>query len=473
MIEEIMAVFLPPVAAALLLYIWLAFFFRPTAAKPGAAESGGDFLEWGRRIGASFCLLLFLNAWVYVGESLDVNGYLYALSHQTNIYEDHYVDPLSVAITEGERRNLIYIYLESMETTYAATCDGGAQRINYIPNLTRLAAENLSFSDKKALGGFLSPPGTTWTMGALFASSTGLPFAFPVDGNSMNEREYFAAGVTALGDILADHGYRQMFLCGSDGTFAGRKTFFEQHGGYTVFDYDVAKAYGYIAPDYRVWWGFEDAILYEIAKDRATELAAGGPFNLTLLTVDTHHVDGYVCPLCKNEHSIQLGNDMMACADRLLLEFISWCKEQDFYQDTLIVISGDHPRMDKTLVCGVDAGIAPSTTAFCRRTKGAGSTRNRVFTTMDLFPTVLSALGFEIEGDRLGLGTDLFPPGKPWRKSMSCLYPRGIGEILLLLCGHLFQINLKDETEKPIGQRPVIAAVGQFQAVRLWEMTRN
>jgi len=27
---------------------------------------------------------------------------------------------------------------------------------------------------------------------------------------------------------------------------------------------------------------------------------------------------------------------------------------------------------------------------------------------MDLFPTMLSAMGYEIEGDRLGLGTDLF-----------------------------------------------------------------
>ena len=27
---------------------------------------------------------------------------------------------------------------------------------------------------------------------------------------------------------------------------------------------------------------------------------------------------------------------------------------------------------------------------------------------MDMLPTVLSAMGFEIEGDRLGLGTDLF-----------------------------------------------------------------
>jgi phosphoglycerol transferase len=27
---------------------------------------------------------------------------------------------------------------------------------------------------------------------------------------------------------------------------------------------------------------------------------------------------------------------------------------------------------------------------------------------MDLFPTMLSAMGYEIEGNRLGLGTDLF-----------------------------------------------------------------
>ena len=31
---------------------------------------------------------------------------------------------------------------------------------------------------------------------------------------------------------------------------------------------------------------------------------------------------------------------------------------------------------------------------------------------MDLFPTMLSAMGYTIEGDRLGLGTDLFS-GRP------------------------------------------------------------
>ena len=35
-------------------------------------------------------------------------------------------------------------------------------------------------------------------------------------------------------------------------------------------------------------------------------------------------------------------------------------------------------------------------------------TENRTFTTLDMFPTTLAALGVEIEGDRLALGTDLF-----------------------------------------------------------------
>ena len=33
---------------------------------------------------------------------------------------------------------------------------------------------------------------------------------------------------------------------------------------------------------------------------------------------------------------------------------------------------------------------------------------NREFSTMDMFPTTLSAMNVKIEGDRLGLGTDLF-----------------------------------------------------------------
>ena len=35
-------------------------------------------------------------------------------------------------------------------------------------------------------------------------------------------------------------------------------------------------------------------------------------------------------------------------------------------------------------------------------------TKNRTFTTVDLFPSILAAMGAEIEGERLGLGVNLF-----------------------------------------------------------------
>jgi phosphoglycerol transferase len=41
-----------------------------------------------------------------------------------------------------------------------------------------------------------------------------------------------------------------------------------------------------------------------------------------------------------------------------------------------------------------------------------GKTTNRTFATFDLFPSTLAAMGVKIEGDRLGLGTNLFSSKK-------------------------------------------------------------
>lgn len=347
----------------------------------------------------------------YAVDSLSLNEFVERKMQSTTIYEDYYVNPKETNITHtGELKNIIYIYLESMESTYASVEDGGAQTINYIPKLTQLANENTSFSDTTLLGGAHVTFGSTWTMGALFSSTTGIPFAFPIEGNSMNSMDDFASGATALGDILNQFRYTQKFLCGSDGTFAGRQAYFEQHGNYEVLDYYYAIEQGYIPEDYYVWWGYEDTKLYEIAKEELLKLSKNEqPFNFTMLTVDPHHVDGYVCENCETNHGHQLAN-VLECGDKQIYDFILWCQEQDFYDNTVIVITGDHLRMDSSLVAEADTQgtrriynciINSDTTASL-------GTDNRIFTTLDLFPTTLSAMGFHIDGNRLGLGTDLF-----------------------------------------------------------------
>lgn len=427
-VDSILQACLPSAVLCLVLYIISALVLCQSRVSVSLAVGSRrrriDLLKWLRRIGAAACIGSLAAACLFCNRVLGIRSWWENQQQNTTIYEDYYVDPDSVSITlNGEAKNLIYIYLESAETTYASVEEGGAQEVNYIPNMTALAKEHISFSDKEGLGGFRPSVGTVWTMGALFGTTTGIPFSFPADGNAMDQRETFASGVTALGDILAEYGYRQEFLCGSDADFAGRRNYFEQHGNYEIFDYYTAIEKGYIASDYYVWWGFEDAILYEIARDELTRLASGDqPFNFTFLTVDQHHIDGYVCEQCGDEYEIQLAN-VLACSDRLLSDFIDWCKQQDFYEDTVIVISGDHPRMDTTLVDGVNYADRTIYNCFINTEKTVAlSEKNREFTTLDMFPTVLSALGFDIEGDRLGLGTDLFSATRTLAEELSYAY---------------------------------------------------
>lgn len=100
---------------------------------------------------------------------------------------------------------------------------------------------------------------------------------------------------------------------------------------------------------------------------------------------------------------------ILACGDRLVMDFINWCKAQDFYDDTVIVISGDHPRMDKVLINDTKFADRQVYNCFINAAKAPQqSVQNRIFTSQDMFPTMLSAMGFEIEGNRLGLGTNMF-----------------------------------------------------------------
>lgn len=278
-----------------------------------------------------------------------------------------------------------------------------------MPNLTALGQEYLSFSGTQTLSGFRVLSGTSWTMASLLACTSGIPFAFPVEGNAMDTQELFAPNLITLGDILEENGYVQEFLCGSDASFGGRRKYFTQHGNYDIFDLFTAREQGYIEEDYYVWWGFEDHYLFEIAMDEATRLAQGDePFNLTLLTVDAHHFGGYFCDWCDTVYGASTA-DVINCTDQRVYQFIEWCKEQPFFENTTIILSGDHPRMDAPLVFNADEEQRTMYNCYINAANAADDrTENRVFTALDLFPTELEALGFDVEGDRLGLGVSLF-----------------------------------------------------------------
>ncbi|MGM9941394.1 MAG: sulfatase-like hydrolase/transferase [Bulleidia sp.] len=343
---------------------------------------------------------------------LDVRGYIENQMNSSDFIEKNYVDPANVElIFPQEKRNLIMIFLESMETTFSDVESGGGFRNDVIPELTKLSQENENFSgDSETLNGGVSMPGTTWTMGGLFAATSGLPLQIDIQANSMDTQKAFFPGIVNLGDILSQNGYNQVFECGSDAVFGGRQLYFQTHGNYEIHDLNYWKRQGVLDSDYYVWWGYEDQKLFEYAKNDLSELAsADEPFNYTMLTVDTHFEDGYLCDLCEDEYGDRYA-DVMACSSRQVTEFISWIQEQDWYENTTIVITGDHPTMDSDFCNDVDPDYQRRVyTAYINAAPVENnSTGMRSFTTFDTFPTTLSALGVKIDGNRLGLGTDLF-----------------------------------------------------------------
>lgn len=349
---------------------------------------------------------------------LGVEEYFSDQNKDSLFIQEQYVDPRNIEIIFPEqKRNLIYIFLESMESTYASTDVGGAYNENYIPELTQLALSNTSFSHTDKLGGAFPAVGSTWTMGGIFAQTSGLPIKSAMTSDELNEtlgeQESFSLSAYNLEDVLASEGYNQCFMIGSKAIFGGRKAYFNSHGECEIWDLDTAKDLGYIEPNYYVWWGYEDQKLFTYAKEKLLSLSAQQePFNLTLLTADTHFEDGYVCDFCQNSFGDNQYANVMACSSRQIAEFIQWIQQQDFYENTTIILSGDHLTMDRDFCEGINDYERRVYNAFINVAEGLDTsyerTHNRDFTTMDMFPTTLAALGVQIEGERIGLGVNLF-----------------------------------------------------------------
>ena len=406
----ILSVLLPTVGLSALL---IFFYFLPEKKIPLISRTI-FFAKKKMYLGFCFFLALFffsltlIDAW----DSISLGSYLSSQLHSSKFIEENYVDPKGIELHFPEKkRNLIYIYMESTELTFMDEAHGGAFPDNLLPEMTALSKEGEDFSGEgDSRNGGIALPGATWTMGAIFAQSTGLPLKISIEQNSMDSQKAFFPSVTALQDILKEEGYTQKFLLGSVGYFGGRELYMKDHGDVKVEDFSYWKRKNKFPKDYWVNWGFEDEKLYSYAREELSGLAKEDkPFNLTLLTVDTHFPDGYVCRLCQNNYPDNQYANVYRCASRQVTDFVNWIKKQDFYENTTIVISGDHPTMDRDFCDHVPKSYQRKVyTVFLNSAAKRKDRNKREYSTFDYFPTTLAAMGVEIPGNRLGLGTNLF-----------------------------------------------------------------
>ncbi|MBP5215666.1 MAG: sulfatase-like hydrolase/transferase, partial [Alphaproteobacteria bacterium] len=118
------------------------------------------------------------------------------------------------------------------------------------------------------------------------------------------------------------------------------------------------------------------------------------------------------CPILYHDDKVKdedYFKNVISCADYQLGSFINWLKTQNFYNNTLIVIVGDHLAMNDALFEKIS-----KRKVFDVYINGLNRDINetRLFSALDTMPTVLEGLGYKINGHRLGLGTSLYSDEK-------------------------------------------------------------
>ena len=359
-----------------------------------------------------YCIVIFVLSMFFTLKGIGLFEYIKMQRKVSSVFENEYVNTAATKIEfPSQKRNLIFIFLESMENSMFLEEDGGEWEYALIPELENLTKENINFSNTNTLGGGREVAGACWTVAGMVGQTCGIPLKVEINDNDYSGYSSFLPGAYSLGDILESEGYNQEVMFGSDASFGARDTYFTTHGNYEIFDVNTAIEEDKMTEEDKVWWGFSDDDLFKWSKEEILDLAdEEQPFCYILLTADTHFVDGYLSEKADILYEKKYEN-VYAYSSKCVNEFVEWIQQQKFYDNTTIVLVGDHLGMEYDFYqehIDNENYIRTVYNVFIISAIPVSNNKNRQFATLDIFPTVLASMGVKIEGDRLGLGTNLF-----------------------------------------------------------------
>ena len=372
----------------------------------------------GRTVSTGLVAAVIVGGTTAFGSAVGMGDYIEAGKSEYDL-GDYHVAPI---VTSDERkRNLVLIYLESGEATLAD--DQLFEKDAFAP----LKDATKDTDGWQSIDDLQQYRGGGWTMAGLASTQCGIPLkgggpaASSGSSNELgNDVDTYLGGATCLGDVLDDHGYTSVFMGGANASFAAKDTFLGSHGYSEVKDLADWRAAGEPATSFRSDWGLSDQRLLARAREEVDALHAEAektrqPFNLSILTLDTHepvHVYDY-CPVdTQNEVT-----SVFACSMTEVAGFVDYLEEKGYLEDTAVVIMGDHLKH-------MNAGDAfheqlddhPNRTIF-NRIWIPGATNDDALRPgvdqLSMYPTLLEAAGLTLKDRQAGLGVSAFAPTIP------------------------------------------------------------
>lgn len=351
------------------------------------------------KINTIICLLLSVIALVYFLYRIALFEHLVNNSKEDYIAK-YYVEPDQIKLIKAPK-NLVLLYVESLEKAYTDPKFSGE---NLLATLDKFPGVSFDL--------YRQTRGTGWTIAALVSTMCGIPLKPKLDAgrvlqsNELGQKvDDFLPNLTCLGDILHDNGYKNVYMGGADLSFGGKGKFFRAHG------YDEVLGLYELAADQqipRLHWGLYDDQLFGFLKQKVDELEdSNQPYNLTALTLDTHHPKGFISNYCRAK-GVQDFKGIVKCTGELVHDFIVYMQDKGYLKHTQVIILGDHLAITTDMLQENLREYTPRTIYNKFITNDALNKNREEIVHFDMFPTILTSLGFEVPNQKMGLGISGF-----------------------------------------------------------------
>lgn len=317
---------------------------------------------------------------------------------------------VSIDETMGSKKNLVHIYLESMERSYAQV---SATKTSF-DYFSELEKKGLSFTNVSQVFG------THFTAAGLVASQCGVPllpngifdYKNKIHENTSrdfgNQEDRFMSGIVCLGDILKREGYFLSYMNGSSLEIFSKGKLFLSHGYDHVFG--INSLVDSANESRQNKWGLDDSYIFEKAENEIEKLSKSGkPFALTMLTIGTHGPDAYLDDTCEDfvveKSYIPAG---IKCTAKHVKSLLNKIESLGIMEDTIVVIQSDHLAMKNTLYDQLQA-IGPEKRRNYFVILGTNQKKeiNTTSTPFDIYPTILEVMGFKPKARTANLGISM------------------------------------------------------------------
>ncbi|MDA0805900.1 MAG: sulfatase-like hydrolase/transferase [Proteobacteria bacterium] len=311
---------------------------RPTATAPGPAFSNPvPQSKWVSVLSSATISLFFVVAVALSYPVVDLASYLVDRAAYSKAPQRANTEFIPV---EGAKpKNIILIYAESLEATYF---DTSLFDEDLLPGLSELKKRAKVYTDVR------QRPGTGWTIAGMVASQCGFSVQVntPFSGNTRlaaSERPYDSA--KCLGDVANELGYQTLAMGGATSEFAGKGNFLRAHGFDRVWGREEIIAQSAVPLELSPW-GVHDDDLFNLAIAEIEKLEADEePYFVSLLTLDTHHPDGYPAPSCAQFPSENRMDTALSCTDSQISAFIESLGKVVDMDNTVVAVFSDHLAM--------------------------------------------------------------------------------------------------------------------------------